>query len=121
MEEGKGRGRLGKGILSVCPGRQVGMWDDEGEMRLGKDGRGSSWEEGMESGHPGSTLQLLMNLRVVTLTFILQEKHIHKENDSLFFFLSKLEDRKIVRLTYSTFQVGRICWLSSRSAQIMSI
>lgn len=46
-------------LLSVCPGRWVGMWDEEGERRLGQGWWwwwwGSSWEEGMESGHPGAT------------------------------------------------------------------
>lgn len=100
------------------------MWEEEGERRLGQDGGGGRCLPGrrdrVRTSRSYLDLQLLKNLGVVTLTFILLGKHIHKEYHS-FFPQSKVEDRKIVRLTYSTIQVGPICWLSSRSAQIMSI
>lgn len=101
------------------------MRDEEGERRLGQDGGGGGGVflgggDRVRTSRSYLDLQVRKNLGVVTLTFILQGKHIHKEYHS-FFPQSKLEDRKIVRLTYSTFQVGPICWLSSRSAQIMSI
>ena len=56
-----------------------------------------------------------------SLLFCSHNTETKNKKTSFFFFLSKWEDKKTLRLTYSTFQVGPICWLSSRSAQIMNI
>lgn len=67
-----------------CPCAQEGRW--EYEARRGNEARAGWWGiflgggDGVRTSRSHLNLQLLMKLGVVTLTFILQGKHIHKEN-----------------------------------------
>lgn len=122
-EEGKRLDRLRKGLPWVPrrAGENVG-WE-MGKWELGHGGR--------VGGLPG-TRGWSQDTQVPpkpSITWESQRSHTHfyfaatvlKKWNLPGFFLSKREDRKTVRLTYSTFQAGPICWISSRSAQIMGI